>query len=87
MFGVRNATADETASRETLQILVALNAMRNGDFTTRLPVGDGVHGKIADAFNDIATANEGMALELYRVSQVVGIEGKVRQLAGFWGGS
>jgi HAMP domain-containing protein/CheY-like chemotaxis protein/signal transduction histidine kinase len=58
--------------------------MKSGDFTVRMP-GDqlGIEGKIADAFNEIATANERMARQLERVGHVVGKEGKTRQRVKF----
>ncbi|MDP9052529.1 MAG: HAMP domain-containing protein, partial [Acidobacteriota bacterium] len=66
--------------------------MRDGDFSVRLPVAwAGLHGKIADTFNDIVAANEQMSRELNRVGQAVGKEGKTRertrfqQSRGSWG--
>ncbi|MFP5276305.1 MAG: HAMP domain-containing protein [Acidobacteriota bacterium] len=54
--------------------------MRNGEFGVRLPVTwTGLAGKIADCFNDIVAANQQMALELKRVGQTVGKEGKTRE--------
>ena len=50
-----------------------------------------MEGKISDAFNAIVTSNERMMLELKRVGQVVGREGKMRERAkldragGAWG--
>jgi CheY-like chemotaxis protein len=69
----------DSQSEELRSLLLALQAVRAGDFSTRLP-GDrlGVHGKIADAFNDIVAANERLAQELERVGQTVGREGKTR---------
>jgi HAMP domain-containing protein/CheY-like chemotaxis protein/GAF domain-containing protein len=66
------------------ELLQALQAMRVGDFTVRLP-GDqiGIKGKIADAFNEIVAANERMAEELEHVGQVVGREGKTRTRVKF----
>ena len=66
------------------ELLRALQAVRDGDFTVRLP-GDlvGVEGKIADTFNDIVRANAHMAAELERVGQVVGREGRTRQRVKF----
>jgi HAMP domain-containing protein/CheY-like chemotaxis protein/signal transduction histidine kinase len=73
-------------------ILASLQTMRDGDFSVRLPVAwIGLKGKIADTFNDIIAANEGMAVELKRVGQAVGKEGRTRertrfqQLRGSWG--
>src|SRR5712671_8223227 len=73
-------------------LLYALQAMKVGDFSVRM-AGDqlGIEGKIADAFNDIVTANERMAKQLENVGQVVGREGKTRQRVklgfsdGAWG--
>src|SRR3984893_7473877 len=65
-------------------LLHALQAMKFGDFSVRLP-SDGVdiEGKIADTFNEIVGANERMAKQLERVGQVVGREGKTRQRVRF----
>src|SRR4029077_19381068 len=65
-------------------LLAALHSLRDGDFSVRLPSEwVGVQGKIADVFNDIASANDRMARELERVGRVVGKEGKIRQRARF----
>jgi len=66
------------------QMLHALQAVRVGDFSVRLP-GDrtGLTGKIADTFNEIVAANECMAQQLEHVGQVVGREGKTRQRVKF----
>src|SRR6266852_6947102 len=68
------------SSAELHDLLNALQAMRVGDFSVRMP-GDqvGLMGKIADTFNEIVAANERMAKQLDRVGQVVGREGKTRQ--------
>jgi HAMP domain-containing protein len=61
-------------------ILESLQTMRDGNFSVRLPVTwTGLAGKIADSFNEIVTANQQMALELKRVGQAVGKEGKTRE--------
>ncbi|HEX6993737.1 MAG TPA: methyl-accepting chemotaxis protein, partial [Gammaproteobacteria bacterium] len=75
-----------------IELLRALQAMRNGDFSVRLP-GDrtGIAGKIADTFNDLAIANEQLAAELMRVADAVGRHGRTRerircaQRVGAWG--
>ncbi len=65
-------------------ILASLQTMRDGDFSARLPVAwVGLKGKIADTFNDIVSANERMALELKRVGQAVGKEGRTRERIRF----
>ncbi len=65
-------------------LLAALQTMRNGDFSVRLPGSwTKLPGKIADTFNDIASANQCMADELKRMVQVVGREGRTRERARF----
>jgi HAMP domain-containing protein/CheY-like chemotaxis protein len=75
---------------ENQQLLEAMLAFRQGDFSVRLPAGwTGIYGKIGDAFNDVLTMNERRARETARVSHVVGREGKLKQrmtLAGLVGG-
>src|SRR5712691_2823664 len=73
-------------------LLHGLQAMRNGDFSVRLPgQWTGLEGKIADTFSGIVAANQQMAQELRRVGQGVGEEGKTRertrfnQSQGAWG--
>src|SRR4029078_3672374 len=74
------------------ELLHALHAIRTGDFSVRMS-GDqlGLNGKIADAFNDIAAANQRMAHNLARVGQDVGRAGNTRQRVklgisnGSWG--
>src|SRR4029077_8290583 len=74
------------------QMLHALQAVRFGDFSVRLP-GDrtGLSGKIADTFNEIVAANECMAQQLEHVGQGVGREDKARPrvkfalASGAWG--
>ena len=73
---------DEVAFNERTTILMALRTMRDGDFSVRLPVSwTGLSGKIADTFNDIVATNEHIALELKRVGQAVGKEGRTRERA------
>src|SRR5215204_5689602 len=79
--------SDPVASLQPSQLselLRALQAVQEGNFSVRLP-GDwtGLHGKIADTFNDIVTANASMAGELERVGTTVGKQGKTRQRVRF----
>ena len=77
---------------ELSELLRVLQAVRDGDFSVRLP-GDwtGLEGKIADTINEIVTSNARMASELERVGKVVGKQGKTRQrvkfgrASGAWG--
>jgi HAMP domain-containing protein/signal transduction histidine kinase/DNA-binding response OmpR family regulator len=65
-------------------LLTALTAVRDGDFTARLPHGwTGLEGKIADAFNDIVAANQDMAEQLFCVGQLIGREGRTRERVRF----
>jgi signal transduction histidine kinase/DNA-binding response OmpR family regulator/HAMP domain-containing protein len=73
-------------------LLAALQSMRTGDFSVRLP-GDwaGLAGKIADTFNDVVIASDHLAGELKRVSESVGRQGRTRERVrcerrvGSWG--
>src|SRR5207237_3100630 len=66
----------------TAALLNALNGIKKGDFSVRLPVEwTGVAGKVADTFNDVVEMNERMAKELERLGRVVGKEGKLSQRA------
>ena len=65
------------ASPFEYDLLHALQAMRVGDFSVRMPGDqDGMPGKIADAFNEIAAANQRIAQQLERVGDEVGREGR-----------
>src|SRR5579871_2239258 len=81
--------ADQKYLRSLLQ---ALQAVRGGDFSARLPTDEiGLAGKIADTFNDIVSANERMAEQLEQVGETVGREGRTSKrlrlgvTAGAWG--
>jgi HAMP domain-containing protein/CheY-like chemotaxis protein/signal transduction histidine kinase len=79
-----NGASNGTGGFGLPELLHALQAMRTGDFSVRLP-GDqlGIEGKIADTFNEIVAANERMAEELEHVGLVVGREGKTRTRVKF----
>lgn len=67
-----------------VDLLNALQAVRNGDFSVRLPSDwTGLAGKIADTFNDVVTANDNLASELSKVSESVGRRGRTRQRVRF----
>ncbi|HYC47005.1 MAG TPA: HAMP domain-containing protein, partial [Burkholderiales bacterium] len=77
---------------ELRELLLALQSVREGDFSVQLP-GDwtGLYGKVADTFNDIVRSNRRLSDELARVGQSVGKQGKTRQRlradrrSGAWG--
>jgi HAMP domain-containing protein/CheY-like chemotaxis protein/signal transduction histidine kinase len=76
--------AGEPAAADLSVILAALQSMRNGDFSVRLPGSwTGLAGKVGDTFNAIVAANQQMAQELKRVGQVVGKEGRTRERTRF----
>jgi HAMP domain-containing protein/CheY-like chemotaxis protein/signal transduction histidine kinase len=71
--------ADEGSIDQAI-LLRAMQVMRAGDFSVRLPHNQpGLAGKIAEAFNDIVAANEHMAQQLKEVGQTVGQDGKTRK--------
>src|SRR5215510_1875780 len=73
-----------SSSPDLHDLLEALQAVRVGDFSVRLPGNRiGLIGKIADTFNDIVAGNERMAQQLERVGQVVGRDGKTRHRVKF----
>ena len=77
---VPSSTSALTPSHTELsELLRALQAVRDGDFSVRLP-GDwtGLEGKIADTFNEIVASNARMASELERVGTVVGKQGQTQ---------
>src|SRR5438094_8151978 len=70
----------ENGSAPLRELLHALQAVKDGDFSVRLPSDRlGLEGKVADTFNDIVTANARMAEDLTRVGQAVGKQGQTRQ--------
>jgi HAMP domain-containing protein/signal transduction histidine kinase/CheY-like chemotaxis protein len=85
-------TEDRVGSTDDLvEILNALTALKRGEASARLPnAWTGLNGKVADAFNEVASLNERMAEELAQLRNVVGKEGKLRQrgsigdVRGFW---
>jgi HAMP domain-containing protein/signal transduction histidine kinase/DNA-binding response OmpR family regulator len=75
-----NLNNGHTSAQELEVLLQTMQSVREGDFSVRLPVAwTGLNGKIADAFNEIVAANQHMALELKRLGQAVGKEGKTRE--------
>ena len=95
-LGRKNASKRNGAKPETdidlKKLLRALQAVRDGDFSVRLPSDQtGLGGKIADTFNEIVASNQRVARELERAGQMVGKEGKTRhrvtvdRRSGAWG--
>lgn len=88
-------TSDSSAAAETFnsqyrqQLIQALAAVRDGDFSVRLSADNG-WGEIATTFNEMVAVNEKFADEIDRISQAVAEEGKVpkstviKELKGSW---
>ncbi|HEU5135148.1 MAG TPA: response regulator [Steroidobacteraceae bacterium] len=81
-----------SAELDQKKLLRALQAVRDGDFSVRLAADQtGLSGKIADAFNEMVSANQRLCQELERAGQMVGKEGKTRirvsseRRTGAWG--
>jgi CheY-like chemotaxis protein len=78
------AGARSVGDAELRELLRVFSAVRNGDFSVRLPLHwTGTLGKISEAVNDVVGANQHMAEQLEHVGQVVGKEGKTRQRVRF----
>ncbi len=82
----------EAAAVDLRKLLRALQAVRDGDFSVRLPSDQtGLAGKVADTFNEIISSNQRLAHELERAGQIVGKDGKTRhrmaseRRSGAWG--
>src|SRR5262245_35319376 len=69
-----------TNGSQTEQLLEAVIAFRNGNFSHRLPGGwTGINGKIADALNDVFQISERRAREMSRITGAVGRRGNLMQ--------
>jgi signal transduction histidine kinase/CheY-like chemotaxis protein/HAMP domain-containing protein len=75
-------------------LLAALTALKNGDFSVRMPANwSGMAGKIAATLNDIIEMNQQMTEGITDVSRVVGREGQLTQrvpvhhMVGGWAGT
>src|SRR5580658_2569541 len=80
----RHLTDDADNAFDIHELLSALQAVRVGDFTVRLPSDrSGVAARVADAFNDIVAANERMARQLEDVGQIVGRDGQTKRRVRF----
>ncbi len=88
----RRARAAAEPALDTKKLLRALQAVRDGDFSVRLPSDRvGIAGKVADAFNEIVASNQRLAREMERAGQLIGKDGKTRhrvtidRRSGAWG--
>jgi len=90
--GSKRSGAKPEIDIDLKKLLRALQSVRDGDFSVRLPSDQtGIGGKIADTFNEIIASNQRVSRELERAGQMVGKEGKTRhritvdRRSGAWG--
>jgi HAMP domain-containing protein/CheY-like chemotaxis protein len=82
-----NGAASEATQRELEQLLHALEAARDGNFSLRLPAaGTGIAADLRRAFNELADRRESLSKEIGRVGRAVGREGRLTERAALSGG-
>src|SRR5690349_17963123 len=64
--------SEQIDSADLSPLLAALTSLRDGDFSVRLPRGDGVLGLLADRVNETAEISERRTRDLVRLSRVIG---------------
>jgi HAMP domain-containing protein len=80
------AAADSVPEVDSAALLSALQALRRGNFSARLPLDwPGLGGRIADTFNEIVTLTQHLGSELARLNRAVGKQGKMNQRATLGG--
>ena len=78
--GSTRAHAHDSAEARNEQLLAAMVAFRDGDFSVRLPTyWSGSDARVAEAFNQAIGYTERMSSEITRLSATVGREGRLRQ--------
>src|SRR5215207_7401061 len=78
------ASQNGAAPVDLHELQQALEAVRAGDFSLRLPAGRaGAIGRIGVLFNEIVGANQVMAQQLERIGKSVGEQGRTRQRVKF----
>src|ERR1044071_462544 len=79
--GARGENAAIPASDEFMkQLVIALNAVREGDFSVRLPLdGTGLEGRVAESLNDISARMQRFNKDLTRLRRHVGEEGRISE--------
>ena len=80
--GVRPNGAATLAEADLADLLAALRAARDGDFSQRLkPRANGAMGEVAAALNALLERNDEMSRELVRVGKIIGREGRMTERA------
>ena len=73
-------TVEDSPESRARQLLAAIVAFRDGDFTVRLPADwIGTEGRIAEAFNQTIGHEDRITREVRRLSVTVGKEGRLKQ--------
>src|SRR5262245_54387256 len=71
------AAAESDSEISMRKLLRALEGVRDGDLSVRLPSDQtGLAGKVADTCNEIVISNQRLARELERAGQIVGKDGR-----------
>ncbi len=83
MKGKQSVACNGKDDSQLEELLQALRAVRDGDFSIRLDGngGDGIMREIAEAFNEAVRLNEQITGELVRINTVVGLEGNMEERA------
>src|ERR1700722_7735693 len=88
--GKAEGPGEDAAGARSRQLLTAMLAFRDGDFSVRLPADwPGMDGRIAEAFNQSVAYEGRISREAARLSVTVGKEGRLKQrmsLPGAGGG-
>jgi signal transduction histidine kinase/HAMP domain-containing protein/CheY-like chemotaxis protein len=80
--GSRPNRAATLAESDLADLLSALSAARDGDFSQRLkPKSNGVMAEVAGALNALLERNDEMSRELVRVGKIIGREGRMTERA------
>src|SRR5262249_13968431 len=66
---------------ERRHLLEALIRLKKGDFSVRLEHGEATDGRIAEGFNDVVELNQHMSVELARLGELVGRQGRISERA------
>jgi HAMP domain-containing protein/CheY-like chemotaxis protein/signal transduction histidine kinase len=75
-----NSPAQDGSEARSRQMLAAMFAFRDGNFSVRLPADwNGVEAQIAGAFNQVISHEDRLSREVERLSDAVGREGRLKQ--------
>src|SRR6202046_1202183 len=78
--GKAEGFGEDAAGARSRQLLTAMLAFRDGDFSVRLPADwPGMEGRIAEAFNQSVAYEGRISREAARLSVTVGKEGRLKQ--------